>query len=1321
MYRKLTFIGFIAMAFWLATGTWAANQYTYQVDPMPGYIGSSCSDDVGFQVDYLATGSDCCPTANEPNYAAPWVKFDIPDFNSMTPQQKIVKVELVLEVNDINEWYGPNEPNYGIDCYVVADPMAGTNWWDSTNIYNGWDLLYLNKIKERGNNWGLGPKTTDITDSYMLAEWAGGDSPFSLRFKSNPKKSGSLKDPYLIITTEEGTPPRKKYFYHIVADDNYVGSSCSGGVGFVVNHLTTGSWYCPGANVAAPWIKYDIPDFNSMTPQQKVAQVDLVLDVHMWNVGGGPYGVACYTVFDPLAGPLYWDSENIYNQWPLHLRRIVEREPESEWGTDMKITDITSLYQYEWLGGDSPFSLRFKSIPAELSGHFSGKGDPYLIVATEQGWAGPRPASEVPPPCCPSSPRDIIFDGGGDGYSFSDADNWDETCVPCEDNWVKINGVRDVNIAIERQIERLHIGEGSGSDTSLTIMNGGGLCLGMKEGVFVGYKSGVGTLNIYGLLTEVSNLIIGNINGYGTVNIYPGAELLLGYFTIGNAANAGTSPAIGTVNMNGGFVEADNLYVGLNGTGADGHLQLNDGTIECGTFVMRRDDANGTMDIHQGLLIIDGDRRTRFNRYIDRGWITAYDANGIYGTHPNAIVVTYYDANNQTEVRAATLEELSTAYNPIVNIDDEYLAWTPGYDANQHDVYFGTDYNSVRDANTTIDPNNVYQGRLALDANSLAVDFDLDATYYWRVDEVNGANVINGSIWSITINDGRAYNPIPENEAELVNPEIDPAWTKGDLIVDHTVYFGTDPMVENNPDTPTTEPNIDVGLLDFETTYYWRVDGIEKDHGTIIEGNEWSLTTANYITIDDFEGYQPCDRWEAYNCGEEWQGGGDTQIYSASGISGDGMRFVYNLNTAGRAYIRRTFEQPQDFTRGNPGVKSISLSFSGNPEPYENDDDFYMVLKDAEDDEAVVYYPDQPDLKKQQWQDWYIEIEEFNNVDVELTQIKELIVGFGTWGVSVRGTGEIVIDDIRLNPPICVAEHSSPADLNKDCSIDYEDLKIMADSWLDQNPDVTVTEPNWSQRVLYYDFEDSGMELVTDLSGNGIHGTLQGFDSEPWVPGFNGQAIYFDGNNDRVINDDSDFLHDNLPYVSEIGDGQRQADATMNFWMKADPNDNTTNYCGVAGWGVYDGAVGSRWLSCKSSGTKLFWYKPNFNSGPIAADTWQMITVVIDQKDDAPDYAYIYVYINGVLSNWDDGPCLARSGYDIILELGHFPKYGYGTRHWEGALDEFSIWNYCLSQNEINYLLLGRMPADLNQDNAVNFEDYARLAEDWLQNPPLWP
>jgi hypothetical protein len=81
------------------------------------------------------------------------------------------------------------------------------------------------------------------------------------------------------------------------------------------------------------------------------------------------------------------------------------------------------------------------------------------------------------------------------------------------------------------------------------------------------------------------------------------------------------------------------------------------------------------------------------------------------------------------------------------------LAWRPGEFAQQHDVYLGTSFADVNNADA-IDPMGVLLAQ-GLDVNHLDTDqLEFGQTYFWRVDEVNGApdhTIIKGLVWEFTV------------------------------------------------------------------------------------------------------------------------------------------------------------------------------------------------------------------------------------------------------------------------------------------------------------------------------------------------------------------------------------------------------------------------------------------------------------------------------------------------------------------------------------------------------------------------------------------
>ncbi len=117
---------------------------------------------------------------------------------------------------------------------------------------------------------------------------------------------------------------------------------------------------------------------------------------------------------------------------------------------------------------------------------------------------------------------------------------------------------------------------------------------------------------------------------------------------------------------------------------------------------------------------------------------------------------------SQTEIQAVMLDPGDTelADDPIPAdgatdvARDVTLGWTPGEFAQTHDVYLGTSYDDVNAA----DRNDALGLLVSEDQSSTSYDppapLDWGQTYYWRVDEVNGApdyTIYAGNVWSFTV------------------------------------------------------------------------------------------------------------------------------------------------------------------------------------------------------------------------------------------------------------------------------------------------------------------------------------------------------------------------------------------------------------------------------------------------------------------------------------------------------------------------------------------------------------------------------------------
>ena len=98
--------------------------------------------------------------------------------------------------------------------------------------------------------------------------------------------------------------------------------------------------------------------------------------------------------------------------------------------------------------------------------------------------------------------------------------------------------------------------------------------------------------------------------------------------------------------------------------------------------------------------------------------------------------------------------DLTVATNPRP-MDDQVrisanviLRWDAGLQAASHDVYLGTDFNDVNDANNA---SAEFMGNFADAEYDDPCALDPNTLYYWRVDEINDVNLWPGDVWSFKV------------------------------------------------------------------------------------------------------------------------------------------------------------------------------------------------------------------------------------------------------------------------------------------------------------------------------------------------------------------------------------------------------------------------------------------------------------------------------------------------------------------------------------------------------------------------------------------
>jgi hypothetical protein len=270
----------------------------------------------------------------------------------------------------------------------------------------------------------------------------------------------------------------------------------------------------------------------------------------------------------------------------------------------------------------------------------------------------------------------------------------------------------------------------------------------------------------------------------------------------------------------------------------------------------------------------------------------------------------------------------------------------------------------------------------------------------------------------------------------------------------------------------------------------------------------------------------------------------------------------------------------------------------------------------------------------------------------------------------------------------------------------------------------TFTTKNPAGLSLRWRMNENSGTVVPDSAGSN-HGTA--FNAPSWVSGIDGNCLKFNDNGD---------------YVSKLGanglplGGSNSWSVNMYLFLERP----FAHWTVLGGFGLTNPGSGRGRFIMNMNDVITFW-----DSSPLMSNTafdvgwWQMITVTYDGTT-------VRLYKNGaeILS-------AARILYDAEPEVWLSPLDIWGQGYVNGKIDEFTIWNDMLTQGEIVTLASiipvkgdmdsdgnidvddlktfagkwlsvvsgecvgGSVAGDFNGDCAVNFADFAFIAEGWLK------
>ena len=411
-------------------------------------------------------------------------------------------------------------------------------------------------------------------------------------------------------------------------------------------------------------------------------------------------------------------------------------------------------------------------------------------------------------------------------------------------------------------------------------------------------------------------------------------------------------------------------------------------------------------------------------------------------------------------------EWASNAYDPSptdgagdVNSQALTLSWMPGLwavsDVNGHEVYFGTSWADVEDANTanTALYPNVYRGTgvgvvSGPDGNNRYsyvipggdLPFPLGESYFWRIDEVNGNYVgpiptpWKGDVWSFEV-EGKAKAVYPADGAEDI-PALNLIlrWEAGVGAGSHDVYFGTSKTDVEDANTSNTamypnvfrvnqldvnDPNYSVPEgLDVGEPHFWRIDEVNTVGPTFVRGDVWSFTTGMFLLVDSFEPYRYVTTTDLTNV---WKDPLNETLNNAQlTLFFDDINMIY-AGDQSMEFAYRCFEKSGADWIGSwaaadmptevgtdwtvAGAKALVVYFYGDPCNAEtgrytgqydiSNDQMYVELEDLSANTGIVRLPNMSDVKEASWHTWNISLQDPCFSSVDMNNVAKIYIGFG--------------------------------------------------------------------------------------------------------------------------------------------------------------------------------------------------------------------------------------------------------------------------------------------------------------------------------------
>jgi hypothetical protein len=287
----------------------------------------------------------------------------------------------------------------------------------------------------------------------------------------------------------------------------------------------------------------------------------------------------------------------------------------------------------------------------------------------------------------------------------------------------------------------------------------------------------------------------------------------------------------------------------------------------------------------------------------------------------------------------------------------------------------------------------------------------------------------------------KAYSPQPADNQQDIALDTILTWKAGVFADTHDIYFGTDPNAVSNADRDNpmdvlvaqdlieTSYTLDT-LLDYNMTYYWRVDEIsETDPNNSQKGDLWTFTARNFVVVEDFESYNDL------NAEEEgsrrifliWTDGYDNPTVNGSTMGypdpsfADGEHFVETEIVHGDSQSAPIFFDNTTASYSEVTISTNELTIGSDWTVYTPDRLALWVYGDADNPTTEQIYIKvngikailEADLTLMDWQELSVDLA---TLGVNTSNVTTISIGIERAGAN-GGQGVVFVDDIRLYRP----------------------------------------------------------------------------------------------------------------------------------------------------------------------------------------------------------------------------------------------------------------------------------------------------------------